>query len=130
MSNSTQFCGYYLQEPRGAICHLNSVTGTAYITNSENGALTTFLRTSCKLWSQTLKNTCLLKLMQGGMVCIPDKANSRTLHEFDRALYKVGNVVERFFLKIKNRRRVATRYDKLAVCFLNFVILSALLIQL
>ena len=29
-----------------------------------------------------------------------------------------------------NRRHIATRYDKLAVCFLNFVILSALLIQL
>ncbi|MBR7025474.1 MAG: transposase, partial [Selenomonadaceae bacterium] len=39
-------------------------------------------------------------------------------------------VVERFFLRIKNRRHIATRYDKLAVCFLNFVILSALLIQL
>ena len=67
---------------------------------------------------------------QGGIVCIPDKTNSRTLHEFDRELYKARNVVERFFLRIKNRRHIATRYDKLAVCFLNFVILSALLIQL
>ncbi|MBE8951228.1 MAG: IS5 family transposase, partial [Quinella sp. 3Q1] len=67
---------------------------------------------------------------QGGTVCIPDKTNSRTLHEFDRELYKARNVVERFFLRIKNRRHIATRYDKLAVCFLNFVILSALLIQL
>ncbi|MBQ6297013.1 MAG: transposase, partial [Selenomonadaceae bacterium] len=39
-------------------------------------------------------------------------------------------VVERFFLRIKTRRHIATRYDKLAVCFLNFVIISALLIQL
>ena len=67
---------------------------------------------------------------QGGIVCILDKANSRTSHKFDRDLYKVRNVVERFFLRIKTRRRIATRYDKLAVCFLNFVILSALLIQL
>ena len=67
---------------------------------------------------------------QGGTVCIPDKTNSRTLHEFDRELYKARNVVERFFLRIKTRRHIATRYDKLAVCFLNFVIISALLIQL
>ncbi len=67
---------------------------------------------------------------QGGIVCIPDKANSRAFHEFDRDLYKTRNVVELFFLRIKNRRHIATRYDKLAVCFLNFVILSALLIQL
>ena len=58
---------------------------------------------------------------QGGIVCIPDKDNSRTLHEFDRDLYKARNVVERFFLRIKNRRRIATRYDKLALSFLNFV---------
>ena len=30
---------------------------------------------------------------QGGTVCIPDKTNSRTLHEFDRELYKARNVV-------------------------------------
>ena len=48
----------------------------------------------------------------------------------DSELYKACNVVERFFLRIKNRRHIATRYDKLALCFLNFVILSALLIQL
>ncbi|MBQ6005116.1 MAG: transposase [Selenomonadaceae bacterium] len=56
---------------------------------------------------------------QGGRVCIPDKINSRALHEFDKELYKARNVIERFFLRIKNRRRIATRFDKLAECFLN-----------
>ena len=69
-------------------------------------------------------------LLTGGTVCIPDKTNSRAFHNFDRDLYKARNGVERFFLRIKNRRRIATRYDKLAVCFLNFVFLSALMIQL
>ena len=68
--------------------------------------------------------------VHGGTVCIPDKNNSLKKHDFDRELYKVRNVVERFFLRIKNRRHIATRYDKLAVCFLNFVILAALMIQL
>ena len=66
---------------------------------------------------------------QGGAVCIPDKANSRTLHDFDKELYKARNVVERFFLRIKNRRHIATRYDKLSSCFLNFVILATLMLQ-
>ena len=57
---------------------------------------------------------------QGGAVCIPDKANSRALHDFDKELYKARNVVERFFLRIKNRRHIATRFDKLALSFLKY----------
>ena len=66
---------------------------------------------------------------QGGAVCIPDKANSRAVHDFDKELYRARNVVERFFLRIKNRRHIATRFDKLALSFLNFVLLSAIMIQ-
>ena len=58
-------------------------------------------------------------------VCIPDKANFRTKHDFDAELYKQRNLVERFFQRIKNYRHVATRYDKLALCFENFVLLAA-----
>ena len=58
-------------------------------------------------------------------VCIPDKANFRIKHDFDAELYKGRNIVERFFQRIKNYRHIATRYDKLAVCFLNFVLLAA-----
>ena len=47
----------------------------------------------------------------------------------DRELYKARNVVERFFLRLKNRRHIATRYDKLAFCFRNFVLLAALMLQ-
>ncbi|MBQ6298258.1 MAG: transposase [Selenomonadaceae bacterium] len=55
------------------------------------------------------------------------QGNSLTKHDFDRKLYKARNVVERFFLKIKNRRRIA-RYNKLALSFLNFVLLATLMI--
>jgi transposase len=64
-----------------------------------------------------------------GNVCIPDKFNSVTKHDFDKELYKSRNIVERFFQRIKKFRHIATRYDKLAVCFLNFVLLAAFLIQ-
>ena len=44
-------------------------------------------------------------------------------------LYKARNVVERFFLRIKNRRHIATRYDKLTLCFFNFVLIAAIMVN-
>jgi transposase len=40
---------------------------------------------------------------------------------FSPYLYRDRNLVERFFNKIKQCRRVATRYDKLAANYLAFV---------
>ena len=65
----------------------------------------------------------------GAVVCIPDKVNFRIKHDFDSELYKQRNIVERFFQRIKNYRHVATRYDKLAVCFENFILLAASIIH-
>lgn len=62
--------------------------------------------------------------------CIPDKSNAVVTHEFDEALYKARNIIERFFQRIKNFRHIATRYDKLSECFLNFVLLAAVMIQI
>ena len=67
---------------------------------------------------------------RGAIICIPDKANFKMKHEFDSDLYKRRNIVERFFQRIKNYRHIATRYDKLAVCFKNFVLLAAFVIHL
>ena len=55
---------------------------------------------------------------EGGKVCIPDKSNFKIQHDFDKELYKQRSIVERFFQRIKNFRHIATRYDKLADCFL------------
>ena len=43
---------------------------------------------------------------------------------FSPYLYRARNLVERFFNKIKQCRRVATRYDKLAANYLAFVKLA------
>lgn len=45
---------------------------------------------------------------------IPPKANRLEQREYDRHVYKDRNLVERFFNRIKQFRRIATRYDKLA----------------
>ena len=65
----------------------------------------------------------------GAVTCIPDKANFKIKHDFDPELYKQRNLIERFFQRIKNYRHVATRYDKLALCFENFVLLAASVIH-
>ena len=65
----------------------------------------------------------------GAQICIPDKANFKVKHAFDANLYKQRNLVERFFQRIKNFRHVAFRFDKLAVCFLNFVLLASVVIH-
>lgn len=44
---------------------------------------------------------------------------------FDRELYRQHNRIERFFNKLKQFRRLATRYDKLARTFLAAVHLVA-----
>jgi len=44
---------------------------------------------------------------------------------YDKELYRTRNRVERFFNKLKQFRRLATRYDKLAKTFLAAVCLIA-----
>jgi putative transposase len=61
---------------------------------------------------------------------IPSKSNRRTPITYDKALYKERNLVERFFNKLKQFRRVATRYDKLLANYRGFVILAAITILL
>ena len=61
---------------------------------------------------------------------IPPKSNRIVQRTFDQHLYKNRNLVERFFCRIKQFRRIATRYDKLAERFASFVALAAAFIWL
>lgn len=67
---------------------------------------------------------------QGGKPVIPPRRNRKTPHAYDADLYKERNKVERFFSKLKQFRRVATRYDKLLANFMGFVKLAAIVIWL
>jgi len=57
---------------------------------------------------------------------IPFRKCRNIRHEIDREKYKERNAVERFIGKLKENRRVATRYDKKATHFAGFVILAAI----
>lgn len=63
---------------------------------------------------------------RGAEPVIPTKANRKVQRPVDRKTYSLRNRIERFFNKIKNSRRVATRYDKLASSFLGFVQLATI----
>ncbi len=61
---------------------------------------------------------------------IPPKANRLDIIIYDQEGYKQRNKVERLFNKIKQFRRVATRYEKLKANFLAFVTLALIVIML
>lgn len=58
---------------------------------------------------------------QGGQAVIPPRSNRLHPRSFDRHLYKDRNLIERFFGRIKQFRRIATRYDKLDSSFLSVI---------
>jgi transposase len=61
---------------------------------------------------------------------IPPRKNRSIQRPYDRHLYKSRNLVERFFCRIKQFRRIATRYDKLAERFASFIAVCASVIWL
>src|ERR1700692_3768910 len=61
---------------------------------------------------------------------IPPKRKRKEPIGFSPSLCNARNLVERFFNKIKQCRRIATRYDKLAANYLAFVKLAAVRIRL
>jgi len=64
-------------------------------------------------------------LLKGILPVIPPKANRKEPIACDFRAYKDRNRVERMFNKLKQFRRIATRYDKTAVSFLGFLALAA-----
>lgn len=63
---------------------------------------------------------------RGTTPVIPNGPRRTRLHPFDREAYKRRNLVERAFCRIKDFRRVATRYDKLAATYAAAISLAAI----
>ena len=67
-------------------------------------------------------NSCLATSGRSDVwATIPPKCNRTEPICFSPYLYRARNLVGRFFNKIKQCRRVATRYDKLAANYLAFM---------
>lgn len=65
---------------------------------------------------------------QGTTPVIPNNPTRKRQHPFDRDAYRRRNLIERMFCRLKDWRRIATRYDKLARNYASAVALAAVLI--
>lgn len=61
-------------------------------------------------------------------VVIPPTKNRREQRDYDHDRYKTRNLVERFFNRLKQFRRIATRYEKTARNFSAMVSLGCVMV--
>jgi transposase len=61
----------------------------------------------------------------GSVAVIPPRSCQQP-REYDKARYRLRNKIERCFAKLKQLRRIATRYDRKSAHFLSFLYLAAL----
>ncbi|MFC0413832.1 transposase [Asaia lannensis] len=61
----------------------------------------------------------------GARPVIPAKPGRRNPASHDRHAYKLRNRIERMFNRLKNWRRVATRYDKTAQSYPGFASIAS-----
>jgi transposase len=62
-----------------------------------------------------------LALDLGFIPVVPPKANRVTPWEYNRAMYKRRNEIERLFRRLKGFRRIFSRFEKLDVMFMAFI---------
>ena len=67
---------------------------------------------------------------KGAEAVIPPKVNRKQPRDFDKYLYKIRNLVERLINRIKQYRRVATRYEKIGRNFLAFIQVASIIVLL
>lgn len=67
---------------------------------------------------------------RGIRITIPRKANERHRGEFNKVLYRQRNRVERCFNRLKQYRRIATRYEKQAENYLAMLTLASIMMWL
>jgi len=64
-------------------------------------------------------------LMHGILPVIPSRKGRSTPQNTDWRRYRDRNRIERMFNKLKQMRRIATRYDKTALSFMSFLNIAA-----
>jgi transposase len=63
---------------------------------------------------------------RGTVPVIPGRSNRKRAIVYDKARYRWRHQIENAFCRLKDFRRIATRYDKLAANFLSAVALAAI----
>ena len=65
---------------------------------------------------------------RGITACIPSKANRKIAVPHDKALYRQRHRIENMFGRLKDWRRIHTRYDRCAHTFMSAIALAATII--
>ena len=66
---------------------------------------------------------------RGVKAVIPPKANRKVQRVFDRCMYKWRHLIENYFCKLKEFKRIAMRSDKTDSCFAAIIYLCARIIN-
>jgi transposase len=65
---------------------------------------------------------------RGTKPVIPNRSNRKQPFRFDKKSYKLRHLIENAFCRLKDFRRIFTRYDKLARNYLASVCLAAAIV--
>lgn len=65
------------------------------------------------------------ELIGGITPCIPPTANRKVQHAYDKQLYRQRHKIENLFARLKDWRRIATRYDRCAHTFMSAITIAA-----
>ena len=65
---------------------------------------------------------------RGTMPCIPSKSNRKAPIPYDVVLYRQRHLIENMFAKLKDWRRIHTRYDRCAHTFFSAITIAATVI--
>lgn len=60
--------------------------------------------------------------------CIPSKSNRKIQIPHDQVLYRKRHKIENMFGKLKDWRRIHTRYDRCAHAFMSAIVIAAIVI--
>jgi transposase len=67
---------------------------------------------------------------RGAKAVIPPKRNRTMPIEYDKEMYKWRHLIENFFARLKEFRRIATRYDKTSASFAAMIYLASTVLAL
>ena len=67
-------------------------------------------------------------IARGITPCIPSKTNRKIQIEYDKTLYRQRHKIENMFGRLKDWRRIHTRYDRCAHTFMSAICIAAAVI--
>jgi len=67
-------------------------------------------------------------IARGIQPCIPPRANRKARIDYDKTLYRQRHRIENMFGRLKDWRRIHTRYDRCAHTFMSAIAIAATVI--